>query len=149
MVLKCIWFIMKENLLLLKDLLEHWRLKSINRWLPCQRNVYIDKLNDIVGEYNNIYHRKIKMKLVEVKDNPHIDFKEEVNDKNPKFKGGDHVRNCKYKNIFAKGYTSNWLEKVFAVSKIKNTVLWTYVINVLNGEEIIGTFYEKKLQKNN
>ena len=89
------------------------------------------------------------MKLVDVKDNPYIDFKKKVNDKNPKFKGGDHVRTSKYKNIFAKGYTPNWLEKVFAVSKIKNIVRWSYVINVLNGEEIVGTFYEKKLQKTN
>ena len=41
----------------------------------------------------------------------------------------------------------NWSEKVFISSKIKNTVPWTYVINDLNGEEIIGVFYEKELQK--
>ena len=57
-----------------------------------QKNVYIDKLDDIVGEYNNIYHRTIKMKPVDVKDNTYIDFKKEVNDKDPKFKVGDHVR---------------------------------------------------------
>ena len=51
------------------------------------------------------------------------------------------------KNIVAKGYTSNWSEEVFIISKVKNTVPWTYVINDLNGEEIIGTFYE--LQKTN
>ena len=82
------------------------------------------------------------MKPVDVKDNTYIDFKKEVNDKDPKFKVGDHVRISKYKNIFAKGYTPNWSEEVFVVSKIKNTVLWAYVINGLNGEEIIGTFYE-------
>ena len=38
---------------------------------------------------------------------------------------------------------------MFVVSKIKNTVPWTYFINDLNGEEIIGTFYEKELQKTN
>ena len=113
------------------------------------KNVYIDKLNDIVGEYNNTYHRTIKMKLVDVKDNTYIDFKKEVNDKDPKFKVGDHVRISKYKNIFAKGYTPNWSEEVFVVNKIKNTVPWTYVINDLNGEEITGAFYEKKLQKTN
>ena len=113
------------------------------------KNVYIDKLNDIVGEYNNTYHRTIKMKPVDVKDNTHIDFKKETNDKDPKFKVGDHVRISKYKNIFAKVYTSNWSEKVFVVGKIKNTVPWTYVINDLNGEEIIGTFYEKELKKTN
>ena len=89
------------------------------------------------------------MKPVDVKDNKYIDFKKEVNDKDPKFKVGDHVRISKYKNIFAKGYTPNWSEEVFVVSKIKNTVPWTYVINDLNGEEITGTFYEKELQKTN
>ena len=53
------------------------------------------------------------------------------------------------KNIFAKGYTPNWSEEVFVVSKIKNTVTWTYVINDLNGEEIVGTFCKKELQKTN
>ena len=89
------------------------------------------------------------MKSVDIKDNTHIDFKKEVNDKDPKFKVRDHVRISKYRNIFAKGYTPNWSEEVFAVSKIKNRVLWTYVINDLNGEEVIGTFYEKELQKTN
>ena len=111
------------------------------------KNVYINKLDDIVGEYNNTYHRTIKIKPVDVKDNKYIGFKKEVNDKDPKFKVGDHVRISKYKNIFAKGYTPNWSEEVFIVSKIKNTVPWTCVINDLNGEEITGTFYEKELQK--
>ena len=113
------------------------------------KNVYINKLDDIVGEYNNTYHRTIKMKPVDVKDNTYIDFKKEVNDKDPKFKVGNHVKISKYKNIFAKGYTPNWSEEVFVVSKIKNTVPRTYVIHDLNGEEIIGTFYEKELQKTN
>ena len=55
----------------------------------------------------------------------------------------------KYKNVLAKGYTPNWSKEVFVVSKIKNTVPWTYFINDLNGEEIMGTFYEKELQKTN
>ena len=73
----------------------------------------------------------------------------EVNDKGPKFKVGDHVRISKYKSIFAKGYTPNCSEKVFVISKIKITVSWTYIINDLNGEKIIGSFYEKELQKTN
>ena len=48
---------------------------------PLSKNVYIDKLDDIVGEYNNKYHRTIKMKPVDVKDNTYIDFNKEVNDK--------------------------------------------------------------------
>ena len=98
------------------------------------KNKYIDKLDDTVDEYNNTYHRTIKMKPVGVKDNTYIDFKKEVNDKDTKFKVGDHVRISKYKNIFAKGYTPNWSEEVFVASKIKNTVRSTYVINDLNGE---------------
>ena len=86
------------------------------------------------------------MKPVDVKDDTYIDIKKEINDKDPKFKIGDHVRI--YKNIFAKGYMPNWSEEVFIIKKVKNTVPWTYVINDLNGEKI-GTFYEKKLQKTN
>ena len=93
------------------------------------KNVYIDKLNDIVNEYNNAYHTTIKMKPVDVKDNTYIDFDKEVNDKDAKFQVGDHVRISKYKSTFAKGYTPNWSEEVFVISKIKNTVPWTYVIN--------------------
>ena len=55
----------------------------------------------------------------------------------------------KNKNIFAIGYTPNWSEEVFVISKIKNTVRWNYVIRDLNGEEITGSFYEKELQKTN
>ena len=54
--------------------------------------MYIDRLNDIVNKYNNTYHRVIKMNPLDVKNNTYIDFKEEVNDKDPKFKVGDHVR---------------------------------------------------------
>ena len=113
------------------------------------KNVYFDVLDDIVNKQNNTIHRTIKMKPIDDKNNTCIDSRKEVNDKDPKFKLGDHVRISKYKNIFAKGYTPNWSEEVFIVSKIKNTVPWTYVINDLNGEEIIGTFYEKELQKTN
>ena len=113
------------------------------------KNVYINKLDDIVGEYNNTYHRTIKMKPVDVKDNTYIDFEKEVNAKDPKLKTGDHVRISKYKNIFTKGYMPNWPEEAFVVNKTKNAVPWTYVINDLNGEKIIGTFYEKELQKTN
>ena len=92
-------------------------------------NVYVNKLDDIVGEYNNTYHRTIKMKPVDVKDNTYIDFGKEVNDKDPRFKIGDYVRISKYKNTFAKGYMPNSSEEVFIIGKIKNTVPWTYVIN--------------------
>ena len=85
------------------------------------------------------------MKPVDVKDNKYIDFGKEVNDKNPKYKVGDHVRISKCKNIFAKGYTPNLPEEVFIINKIKNSVPWTCIINDLNGEKNFGTFYEKEL----
>ena len=94
-----------------------------------------------------MYHRTIKMKPTDVKDNTYINTDKEVNDNDPKFKVGDHVRISKYKNIFAKGYTPNWSEEVVVIKKNPNTVPWTYVVNDFNGEEIIGTFYEKELQK--
>ena len=111
------------------------------------KNLYIDKLDDIVNEYNNTYHRTIKMKPIDVKHNTYINIDKDVNDNDPKFKVGDYVRISKYKNIFAKGYIPNWSEEIFIIKKIRNTISWTYVINDLNDEEIIGTFYEKELQK--
>ena len=70
-----------------------------------------------------------------------------LNRKDPKFKVGDYVRLSKCKNIFATGYTPNWSQEVFVIRKIKNTVLWTYVISDLHGKEIAGSSYEKELQK--
>ena len=94
------------------------------------------------------------MKPVDVRDNTYIDSTElhsikRVNDKNPKLEVGDQVRFSKYQNIFAKRYTPNWSEEVFVIKKVKNSVPWTYVINDLNSDEIIGTFHEKELQKTN
>ena len=86
------------------------------------KNVYIDKLDDIVNEYNNTYRRTIKMKSVDIKDNTYIDFSKKVNARDPKFKVGDRVGISKSKNIFAKGYTPNSSEEVFVITKFKNTV---------------------------
>ena len=111
------------------------------------KNVYFDVLDDIVNKYNNTVHRTIKMKPIDVTSDSYAEYNEDFNKKDPKFKVGDHVRISKYKNIFAKGYTQNWSEEVFVVSKIKNTVPWTYVISDLNGEKIAECFYIKDLQK--
>ena len=121
--------------------------KNYKYMTSISKNVYVDKLDDIVKKYNNTYHNSIKIKPVDVKYNTYIGFKKEVNDKNHKFKVSDHVRISKYKNIFAKRYMPNLLEEIFIIKKIKNIVPWTYVLNDLNGEEIIGTFYENELQK--
>ena len=89
------------------------------------------------------------MKPIDVNNNTYIKIDKKVNGKDPKFKVGDHVRISKYKNIAAKGYTPNWSEEIFVIKEIKNTGPCAYVISVLNDEEIIGTFYEKELQKIN
>ena len=111
------------------------------------KNIYFDLLDDIVNKYNNTVHRTIKMKPIDVTDDSYAEYNEDFNKKYPKFKVGDHVRISKYKNIFAKGYTPNWSEKVFVINKIKNIVPWSYAISDLNVEEITGSFYEKELQK--
>ena len=103
----------------------------------------------MVNKYNNTVHKTIKIKPVNVTDDSYVEYNEDFDKKDPKFKVGDHVRISKYKNIFAKGYTPNWSEEIFFISKIKNTVPWTYLINDLNGEEIPRSFYEIELQKAN
>ena len=113
------------------------------------KNVYTNKLDDIVNKYNNAYHNTIKMKPVDVKLNTYINSSKEINNKDPKFKIGDIVRISKYKNIFAKGYVPVWSEEIFVIKKVKNMVPWTYVINDISGEEIVGMFYENELQKTN
>ena len=113
------------------------------------KNVYIDKLDDIVNEYNNTYQRAIEIKPVDLKSSNYIEYYVDSNGKDLKFQVGDHVRISKYKNIFVKVYTPNWSEEVFVIKKIENTVPWTYVIRNLKGVEIIGTLYEKELQKEN
>ena len=82
-----------------------------------------------------------------LKSDSFAEYNEESNEKNPRFKVGDHVSISKFKNVFAKGYTPNWSEEIFIIKRIKNTVPWTYVISDLNGEEIVRSFYEKELQK--
>ena len=87
------------------------------------------------------------MKPIDVTGGSYAEYNENFNRKDPKFKIDDHVRILKYKNIFVKGYAPNWSEEVFVVSKIKNTVPWTYVVIDLSGEKIPGSFYKKELQK--
>ena len=111
------------------------------------KNVYFAVLDDIANIYNTTVHKTIKMKPIDGIGDAYAEYNKNRNKKDPKFKVDDHVRISKYKNIFAKGYTPNWSEEVFVISKTKNTVPWTYVINDLSGEEITGSFYEKGLRK--
>ena len=111
------------------------------------KNVYYDVLDDIVDEYNNTYHKTIKMKPINVGDDYFTEYNKESNEKDPKFRVGDHIRISKYKNIFAKGYAPNWSQEIFVVERIKNTVPWTYEISDLNEEEIVGSFMKKNCKR--
>ena len=113
---------MKESLLLLRDLLGQIRTiknKICKHMTSISKNMYIDKLDDIVNEYNNTKHRTTKIKPIDVKDNTYIDFGNEVNDNDPEFKVGGHVRISKHKNIFAKSYTPNGSEEILLLKKLK------------------------------
>ena len=121
--------------------------KIFKHMTAVSKNFYFGVLDNIFNKYNNTVHRKIKMKPIVVMSGSYAEYSEGSNEKDPKFKVCDCARISKYKNIFAKGYTQNWSEEVFIISKIKNTVPWTYVISDLYGKKIYGTFYEKKLQK--
>ena len=83
------------------------------------KNVYIDELDDIVNEYNNTYHRTIKMKPVDVKDNTYIDFGKDFNDKDPKFEVGDYVRILNIKIFLLKGTCQIGLKKILLLVKLK------------------------------
>ena len=110
------------------------------------KNVYYDVLDDVVNKYNNTKHSTIKMKLIDVKNNKRV-YIDEHNEKDSRFKVDDRVRISRYKNIFAKGYAPNWSSEIFIVDKINDTVPYTYNLKDLNDEEIIGSFYDKELQK--
>ena len=116
----------------------------------------LNEVKSVVAEkFSKALKNKIYKYMTAVSKNVHIDvtagmyFKYDVdhNDKDPKFKVGDHVRISKYKNAFGNGYTLNQSEEVFLIRKVKNTVPWTYIIRDLNNEQVVGTFYEKEMQK--
>ena len=119
-----------------------WTVKNkIYKYMTSvSKDFYIDKLDDIVNEYNKTYQNRIKIKPGDLKLSTYIDFSKEVNEKDPKFKIGDTVKILKHKNIFAKGYVPNWSEEVLWLKKVKSTVPWTYFINDLNGEKLLKGF---------
>ena len=114
--------------------------------------MYIDKLDDIVNEYINTYHRTIKMKPVDVTDNTYIDSmklhsSKEVNDKDSKFKVGYRVRISKYKNIFAKGYTPNWSEDVFVIKKVKIQFRGRILLMIFMIKKLLERFMKKTYKR--
>ena len=138
---------MKENVLLLKDLLGRWKTKFLSiAYDSCLKNLYFDVLDDIVNKYNNTVRRSIKIKPIDVKS--YAENNEDSNVTKRKSKIGDHARISKYKNIFDKECTQYWWEEVFVVSQIKSTVPRTHVSSDLNGEPIARSFFWKWIAKN-
>ena len=135
---------MNFTIIFSKDFQKTLKSKVFKDMTAISKNVYFDVLDDIVDQYNNTFHRTIKMKPIEVTSDSYAEWNENFNEKDSKFKAGDRVRILKYKNIFAIGYTQDWSEEVFIISKIKNIVPWTDAVSDLFGEEINGNFYKKK-----
>ena len=111
------------------------------------KNVYFDVLENIVKKYNNTVHRTIKMKPIDVTSDSYAEYIEDFNEKDLEFKVVDPIRISKYKNIFAKEYTQNCSEEVFIISKIKNTVPWTYVISDLSDDPLLEVFMKKNCKR--
>ena len=111
------------------------------------KNVYIDKLDDIVNKYNNTYLRKIKMKPIAVKPSTYFDSSKEINDENPKFKIGDIVRIPKYKNIFEKGYVANWSEEVLLLQKLKILFRGHMLLVILKAKKLLERFAKRNYKK--
>ena len=121
--------------------------KIFHHTTAVSKNVYFDVLDNILNKFNNTVCRTIKMKPIDVTFDSYAEYNENSNVIQPKFKVGYHVRTSKHKIVFAKGYTQNWSDDVFVVSKINDTFPWIYKISDLNSEKIAGSFYEKELQK--
>ena len=110
------------------------------------KNVYYDVLDDVVNKYSNTKHSTIKLKPIDVGNNKRV-YIDDHNKKDSKFKVDDRVRISKFKNIFAKAYTPNWSSEIFKVDKVNDTVPYMYNLKDLNDEEILGSFYDRELQK--
>ena len=109
---------------------------------------WVNILNDAVITCNNNTHSTINMTPVDASNNPHksryyIKFTKAT----PKFKVGDFVRNADKRNIFPKGYTSNWKRELFKINEILKTQPSTYKIEDMNGEIMEGKYYEQELFK--
>ena len=117
------------------------------------KSMYIDKLDDLVNKYNNRYHsttKTTKMKYIDVKSSTYIDSNNEINDQDPKPDFGDVFRKSKDKTFLHKATVPNLPQEVFVFTKVKNTILWTYVISEKTNnllERVTIKSYKKQIQK--
>ena len=141
------------------SVIERWnrtmKEKMFKYFTANQTKKYIAILPTLVNNYNNTYHNSIKMKPTEgslkknenkVRDNLYEETTFFARAK-PKFKLFDRVRITKKKLFFEKGYTPRWTNEIFTINEIHHTNPTTYKLIDLKGEEIIGSFYEKELQR--
>ena len=122
-----------------------WKNKICKYMILVSKNLYINT----VSKYNNTYHNTIKTNPVDVKSSKHIDFNKENNEEDLKFKVGYRLKKLKYKSLFAKYYNLNWSEEIFVIKKIKNTVLWPYILVVWTVKKLWEHFTKKNYKKNN
>lgn len=119
---------------------------------------YVDVLQDLIYSYNHSIHSSIKMCPCDVSSNNIMTVwtnlydrgsnKLSLENSKPNFNVGDYVRITKYKHVFQKGYESNWSDEIFIISSIIDRSPWiVYTITDLQNEPIVGTFYERELQK--
>ena len=114
--------------------------------------IFYNILDELVNNYNNKYHSTIKMTPIDgskkINENKLKNIYNFENTKKPgKFKIGDKVRLSLEKNIFEKGYDTNWTQKIFVIYDIKYSNVTYYYLKDLNNEKLQGTFYEQELQK--
>ena len=137
----------KEKSVVAERFIRMLKNKIFKHMTAISKSVYLNVLDDIVNKYKNADHKTIKIKPIDVTSDSYAKYDKDSYVTKPKLKFGDNVRISKYRNIFAKGYTENWSEEVFVVSKIKSAVPWAYVISDLNGEPIAGSFMKENCQK--
>ena len=107
---------------------------------------WVNTLNEAVITYNNNIHSTINMTPVDASNNPDkVKYTFSFKNIKPKLKVGDYVRNADKRNIFSKGYTSNWNRELLKVNEVLNTQPPTYRIEDMKGEIIEGKYYEQEL----
>ena len=110
--------------------------------------IWVNILNDAVKTHNSNIHSTINMTPVNASNNPDkVNYYVKSNKATPKFKVGDYVRNADKRNIFSKGYTSNWNRELIKVIEVLNTQPLTYKIEDINGEIIESNYCEQELFK--
>ena len=111
------------NSVVAERFIKNLKNKVYKRVTAVSKKIYFDVLDDFVENYYNTFHRTIGIKSIDDSySDSYSEYTVDFHEKDPKFKVGDHVRILEYKKIFAKGYTPNWSEENFVISKIKNTV---------------------------